>query len=134
MASTKYSTQPLASFFRRNLPPVRAWTPTKKVKARLRATSIEEWDVVALEFVDAGRKTERLGRVSYVSNQNVDVDWLIEEAPGIWVLDPDTPPKTVSTENVLRTIDHEYSQRIEQDRISNPHGEHAEEVWEIFDL
>lgn len=37
----------------------------------------------------------------------------------------------VDMNNVEYAIECDYSQRMVQNRIINPHGEHAEEVWEI---
>lgn len=48
-----------------------------------------------------------------------------------WVVDDAAAPTTVPAASILRTLDHEYSQR--QDRSSNPHGEHAHDVYKILD-
>lgn len=55
------------------------------------------------------------------------------QSDGIWVLDSGSPSESIPSLDVISCIDHDYAQRIEQDRISNPHGEHAEEVWEILE-
>ena len=33
----------------------------------------------------------------------------------------------------VRSLEHSFAQRMNPDRVSNPHGEHAQNVWEIFD-
>ena len=33
----------------------------------------------------------------------------------------------------VRSLEHSFAQRMDPDRVSNPHGEHAQNVWEIFD-
>lgn len=33
--------------------------------------------------------------------------------------------------SVLRVLDADFSQRMDSDRVANPHGEHAHGVWEI---
>jgi hypothetical protein len=33
----------------------------------------------------------------------------------------------------VRALEHSFAQRMDPDRVSNPHGEHAQNVWEIFD-
>ena len=49
--------------------------------------------------------------------------------------DPITP--TESDVEILEIIDEDivsFSNRIVQDRISNPHGEHAEDCWIIYNF
>lgn len=54
---------------------------------------------------------------------------LIEEDEGLWLADPSKPPLKVPQEALLRLVDAEYGQRVDPDRISNPHSEHAEDIW-----
>lgn len=62
----------------------------------------------------------------------VCVLWRVKEQ-GLWVLDSETEPEQVAKQRLIRSVEHDYRQRMEEDRVKNPHGEHAEEIWEILE-
>lgn len=39
--------------------------------------------------------------------------------------------RRVEQEAVLAVLEYDYSQRIDPDRVANPHGEHAEELFTL---
>jgi hypothetical protein len=39
----------------------------------------------------------------------------------------------VPIDAIVRVLQADFSQRMDADRVSNPHGEHAHDVWEILD-
>ena len=96
----------------------------------------DEWDVVLFRE-DSGEGAEsRLGRVSFVDSADVLVDVLepYEEAVGeegkaLWT--PSEVQKRLPLGCLQRVVPFEYSQRMEADRVSNPHGEHAVEVFSL---
>ncbi|MEW5309251.1 MAG: hypothetical protein WDW38_001150 [Sanguina aurantia] len=50
----------------------------------------------------------------------------------LWVASHDKPPAILAASQICRVLESSYSQR--QDRgPSNPHGEHAHDVYEILD-
>lgn len=64
-----------------------------------------------------------------VLNKEVLLEPLMEEDEGLWLADPSRPVLKVHVETVLRLVDAEYGQRVDPDRIANPHSEHAEDIW-----
>lgn len=60
------------------------------------------------------------------------VEPLYEEERGnnVWLAAHDLKPVTLPRSKV-RVLDHSFSERMVPDRVSNPHGEHAEGVWEL---
>ena len=57
---------------------------------------------------------------------------LIQETPELLVRDVTLAEQVIGIESVMEVIESEYSQRIDSDRIRNPHGEHAEEIWKLI--
>ena len=67
---------------------------------------------------------------------------LLEEAPaaggeeaadtpgGLWLVTGDQ--EEVPLASLLEVLPHEYSQRVDPDRVRNPHGEHAEEIFALL--
>jgi hypothetical protein len=56
-----------------------------------------------------------------------------EEETGVWLEATYTRgPKTVPLGDVTAILDADFAQRMAPDRVSNPHGEHAEDFWEIL--
>lgn len=56
----------------------------------------------------------------------------MEETSELLVRDALAEECVIGLECVMRVIESEYSQRIDSDRIRNPHGEHAEEIWKVI--
>jgi hypothetical protein len=55
-----------------------------------------------------------------------------EEDSGVWLEATYTRgAKTVRIGDVAAILDADFAQRMAPDRVSNPHGEHAEDFWEI---
>jgi hypothetical protein len=78
--------------------------------------------------------TFALGHVAaVVDDERCEVHPLDEEEdnPGVWLESHERPPTVVRLERVARVVDHDFAQRMAPDRVSNPHGEHAEDVWRI---
>ena len=71
-----------------------------------------------------------LGRVVEVSGSKISLDVLTEVEEGTWLVSSE-PQEMVGLDMIQRTIPFEYGQRVIPDRISNPHGEHSEEVFGI---
>uniref|UniRef100_A0A061S8N2 Uncharacterized protein n=1 Tax=Tetraselmis sp. GSL018 TaxID=582737 RepID=A0A061S8N2_9CHLO len=95
---------------------------------------ILEWDIVKYQFAGKEGFGNRLGRVIALKGTTCEVEPLVEQGDKIWILDEEEEePDTVPTSAILGVLDSEYGQRAVEDRISNPHGEHAEEIWEIFE-
>ena len=74
-----------------------------------------------------------LGRVTHVGGAEVELDELARDVhdAGVWVLSG--REVRVRMADVVSVVDADYSSRIDPDRISNPHGEHAHEVWALRD-
>ncbi|CAG9465136.1 unnamed protein product [Pedinophyceae sp. YPF-701] len=95
-------------------------------------TEVIEWDVVAYRAGDDDEPSSvRLGRVTWVGEEEIEADPLVEdeEEPGVWVPQKSVEPATVPLRNVLEVVQHEYSQR--QEKENNPHSEHAEDVFTV---
>ncbi|KAL2651972.1 hypothetical protein R1flu_020100 [Riccia fluitans] len=106
------------------------------------AATILEGDVV--EYADSfedgevvrNRKERKLGVVLTVdlnsSSGFCDIEPLRQDEPGSneWVADEDQQQVRVSLSQV-RLVEYWPSQRMDSDRVSNPHGEHAHSVWLI---
>lgn len=50
--------------------------------------------------------------------------WLVEDHSGT--------TQRIATSSVVQVVNADYGQRIDPDRVSNPHGEHAEEIWQLL--
>jgi len=82
----------------------------------------------------ASPTTFALGHVAaVVDDERCEVHPLDEEEgnPGVWLESHERPPTVVRLERVALIVDHDFAQRMAPDRVSNPHGEHAEDVWRI---
>eukprot|EP00240_Pyramimonas_obovata_P014779 CAMPEP_0118935418 /NCGR_PEP_ID=MMETSP1169-20130426/15632_1 /TAXON_ID=36882 /ORGANISM="Pyramimonas obovata, Strain CCMP722" /LENGTH=185 /DNA_ID=CAMNT_0006878457 /DNA_START=110 /DNA_END=667 /DNA_ORIENTATION=+ len=93
-----------------------------------------EWDVVAYP-VDSLKKWDatRVGLVITVKDNACQVQPLYQEKEsGLWLEEHDTDLQTVPTSEV-RILLNDFSQRMDPDRVSNPHGEHAQNVWDILE-
>eukprot|EP00884_Botryococcus_braunii_P008627 jgi/Botrbrau1/17766/Bobra.0127s0023.3 len=64
-----------------------------------------------------------------VAGTEVVLEPLREEEEGLWLADSSTDVLKVPQEALLRLVEAEYGQRVDPDRISNPHSEHAEDIW-----
>ena len=54
-----------------------------------------------------------------------------EPETGVWLESHVRPRVSVRMEDVLAVVAADFAQRMAPDRVSNPHGEHAEDFWEI---
>lgn len=75
-------------------------------------------------------------RFGQVVGDMVEIDPLESKDGVVWRLHEEgsAPTDVVPIANIQQTIDAEYGQEMDADRISNPHGEHAHEVWRIYSL
>ena len=55
-----------------------------------------------------------------------------EPETGVWLESHVRPRVSVQAEDVLAVVAADFAQRVSPDRVSNPHGEHAEDFWEIL--
>lgn len=60
------------------------------------------------------------------------MDPLTKESPDVLVRDVFAETRRIDDGAIFRVMETEYGQRIDSDRIRNPHGEHAEEIWKIL--
>jgi hypothetical protein len=101
---------------------------------------VQEYDIVGFTLdslnPQVASDSALLGCVIEVSADSVVIDQL-EETPeetyGARFWTPSGMQHTVPVTCVFQKFDALYSQRMDQDRVSNPHGEHAHEVWEILE-
>ncbi|KAK3251174.1 hypothetical protein CYMTET_39479 [Cymbomonas tetramitiformis] len=104
-----------------------------------------EWDVVEVSIPSCeapiqksssdGDETVCVGLVLEVDTSTCTVQALYEEEDsGLWLESYEATHQYSVTLDQVRLLEQvTYSQRMSPDRISNPHGEHAEDVWEIMD-
>ncbi|BBM98910.1 hypothetical protein MPTK1_1g17140 [Marchantia polymorpha subsp. ruderalis] len=105
------------------------------------ACSLIEGDVV--EYVlppedgNAEGKQKNLGVVVSISASGpstlCEVQPLCQEVPGSneWLEDEDKSPDCVPLHRLQLVEEAWFSQRMVSDRVSNPHGEHAHNIWLI---
>lgn len=109
-------------------------------------TLFVEWDVVeflhpddsedVLSSTDPCKLT--LGRINTINDNGktgtVEVEELFQSTDGenMWLSNGKC--HEIPQSSIMRVVDTTYSQRVDADRVSNPHGEHAEEVWEVSGL
>lgn len=115
--------------------------PTIQTAARCTASraaadqpySPQLWDVVQYSLSkDDSSTLLALGVVQQTSAETLQVSRLYEESPGVWLVhDHSGDTETVPVSAVQGVLEADYTQRVDPDRISNPHGEHAEEVWTV---
>lgn len=74
-----------------------------------------------------------LGRVTRVGGAEVEMDELARDAHDPAVHVATGRELRVRLADVVAVVAADYAARIDPDRISNPHGEHAEEVWALLD-
>lgn len=104
----------------------------------MKLPDVIEWDVVEyLVPCTAGPQSpgpsqrRRLGKVTKIQEDGVEVEPLVEEEEGVWVADETCPaPQLVPSSCLVTVVAAELGQR--QDRgPSNPHGEHAHDIWQV---
>lgn len=61
----------------------------------------------------------------------IDVLQKVEEAEEAEVWVATGLQRRVEQQAVLAVLEYDYSQRIDPDRVANPHGEHAEELFTL---
>ena len=69
-----------------------------------------------------------------VAGDNVVLEPLKEEESGLWLADSRQQTFRVPQAAVVRRVEADYGQRVDPDRISNPHSEHAEDIWQLLDV
>jgi hypothetical protein len=90
-----------------------------------------EWDVVVFRDGD-GLSVGKVESVRVDNGTCVCQPLFQEEDSGVWLEATYTRgAKTVQLRDVAAILDADFAQRMAPDRVSNPHGEHAEDFWEI---
>ena len=96
------------------------------------AVDVMEWDVVVFRDGD-GLSVGKVESVRASDGTCVCQPLFQEEETGVWLEATYTRgPKTVPLGDVTAILDADFAQRMAPDRVSNPHGEHAEDFWEIL--
>eukprot|EP01024_Parvocaulis_polyphysoides_P007553 TRINITY_DN12247_c0_g1_i6.p1 TRINITY_DN12247_c0_g1~~TRINITY_DN12247_c0_g1_i6.p1 ORF type:complete len:156 (+),score=15.10 TRINITY_DN12247_c0_g1_i6:112-579(+) len=91
---------------------------------------VQEMDVVLYQDKDK----YRLGHVLFVDQNSleIEVEPLSLEDENVWKIDMNMETsQMISFKSIIRTIDAEYGQKQDMNRIKNPHSEHAYEIWQI---
>jgi len=98
-------------------------TTRKKGRRRFaRRSAINEWDVIVWKG--------RVGRVDRVERDTISCEELQAGEDNWWTLSDSTfTVDSASEEGNIRVVEYDYEQRQIQDRIANPHSEHAEEIF-----
>jgi hypothetical protein len=95
------------------------------------AVDVMEWDVVVFRDGD-GLSVGKVESVRVDNGTCVCQPLFQEEDSGVWLEATYTRgAKTVQLRDVAAILDADFAQRMAPDRVSNPHGEHAEDFWEI---
>lgn len=95
------------------------------------AVDVMEWDVVVFRDGD-GLSVGKVESVRVDDGTCVCQPLFQEEDSGVWLEATYTRgAKTVRIGDVAAILDADFAQRMAPDRVSNPHGEHAEDFWEI---
>ena len=95
------------------------------------AVDVMEWDVVVFRDGD-GLSVGKVESVRVDDGTCVCQPLFQEEDSGVWLEATYTRgAKTVQLRDVAAILDADFAQRMAPDRVSNPHGEHAEDFWEI---
>mmetsp|Transcript_28710 Transcript_28710/g.39674 ORF Transcript_28710/g.39674 Transcript_28710/m.39674 type:complete len:191 (+) Transcript_28710:129-701(+) len=129
-------------FLKRNNPLLQISRPFHKNLQRCQGLEagevVLEWDVVEFPWSEERSASEGkedtfgVGHVVKVEGNSCSVHPLFfEESSGLWLETYSGDLYSVSIDQV-RVLDQDVSQRMDPDRVSNPHGEHAQNVWEIF--
>mmetsp|Transcript_25969 Transcript_25969/g.85408 ORF Transcript_25969/g.85408 Transcript_25969/m.85408 type:complete len:129 (+) Transcript_25969:1161-1547(+) len=98
----------------------------RRTVCRASSDGLMEWDVVCY----GAESALQIGLVVEVTEETVTVEPLEREGKTEVWLQAWGEAETVPRRRV-RLIDAEFGQRMSMDRVSNPHGEHAEYFWEI---
>lgn len=121
----------------------KSWSSDQEEVAQLR-TSLFQGDVVEYQIPielrsDNDKRTHSLAAIT--NNRKLQplyrreaVDTLSDEI--LLFVDDDQGELTLSDPSIIIVAlvdEFEYTQRIVEDRVSNPHGEHAEDVWILRD-
>ena len=95
------------------------------------AVDVMEWDVVVFRDGD-GLSVGKVESVRVDNGTCVCQPLFQEEDSGVWLEATYTRgAKTVQLRDVAAILDADFAQRMAPDRVSNPHGEHAGDFWEI---
>lgn len=111
-------------------------TPESAQPSRL--VAVAEWDVIFYSLPQkVGDASLGVGVVAQVNgDSSVELQRLSEEATSSgsqWLVeDHSGTTELVPLSSVVQVVEADYGQRIDPDRVSNPHGEHAEEVWQLL--
>eukprot|EP00884_Botryococcus_braunii_P008628 jgi/Botrbrau1/17767/Bobra.0127s0023.2 len=106
---------------------LRRWATNKESVINL--SDLQVWDVLEYRLNASGDNNLGLARFVEVAGTEVVLEPLREEEEGLWLADSSTDVLKVPQEALLRLVEAEYGQRVDPDRISNPHSEHAEDIW-----
>uniref|UniRef100_A0A7S0SCG0 Uncharacterized protein n=1 Tax=Mantoniella antarctica TaxID=81844 RepID=A0A7S0SCG0_9CHLO len=97
--------------------------------------TIMEWDLILFpDDLDAGPGGWSVGKVEEIRAEDgecVCQPLFMERETGVWLESHARTLTTVRLSEVRALGDCAYAQRMAPDRVSNPHGEHAEDFWEI---
>lgn len=106
---------------------------------------MQEYDVVMFDpTVSSEQQTEStskaltVGCIIYMSSEEgvavieeLTADDEADNRPGFKTFVESGCEHEVPLLSVMKVLDADYSQRMDSDRVANPHGEHAHGVWEI---
>ncbi len=85
--------------------------------------TVQLWDVVQYKTAPETHHPAFLGVVQDMAGDELQVAQLYEESPGVWLVhDHSGATESVSLSQVQCVVEAEYMQRVDPDRISNPHG------------
>lgn len=86
------------------------------------ALNVQLWDVVQYSTAQ-GTPSACLGVVQEMAGDVLQIAQLHEESPGVWLIhDHSGATEAVQLNQVQCVIEADYTQRVDPDRISNPHG------------
>ncbi|GAB4819576.1 hypothetical protein N2152v2_006622 [Parachlorella kessleri] len=90
------------------------------------ALSLVEWDVVVYDSGDGAA----IGRIAQLRSDAAVIDRLEEEGESLWAVSDRVDE--IPLQQVRCVLEADYMQLCDPDRISNPHGEHAYEVFRLL--
>jgi hypothetical protein len=99
---------------------------------------MQEYDVVMFSTTESSNSTVAVGCITELSEEEgvLTIQQLIpddetESTPNCTTWVELGCEHVVPVDSVLRVLEASFSQRMDTDRVTNPHGEHAHSVWEI---
>ncbi|KAI3425878.1 hypothetical protein D9Q98_007851 [Chlorella vulgaris] len=95
---------------------------------------LQVWDVVRYNTNITAPSSVALGRVSRVEAAHVTIERLEEDPRNlVWLVSHSEEDEQVPLEAVVSTVEADYLQLVDPDRVSNPHGEHAIEAYRLLE-